>query len=295
MHSQKSFQLEPSTQGQLFLVPTPIGNLEDMTFRAIDVLKNVDIILAEDTRQTGKLLHHFSIPTKMRSFHEHSDQEQVDYWIETLKAGQSLALVSDAGMPLINDPGHPLVQKALRAQLSVISLPGANAALTALVASGLPANQFTYYGFFPRNKKDQSQLLDQIGSRDETAVFYESPYRIKKSLGSVLEVLGPDCQVVVARELTKKFEEYLRGKVRDIYEHLQTHTLKGEIVFLIEGGSLSGKSAQTSRVDQTLSLKEQVEQLVESDQLSSKQAIKEVAQLNQLRKQIVYAAYHDID
>lgn len=198
-------------------------------------------------------------------------------------------------MPLINDPGHPLVQQALEAELPVISLPGANAALTALVASGLPANQFTYYGFFPRSSKDQGEILQQVGSRPETAIFYESPYRIKKSLARVLEVLGPECQVVIARELSKKFEEYLRGKTKDICGYLQENTLKGEIVLLIEGGSLGDQLELSSPIDQTLSLKKQVEGLMENNQLTSKQAIKEIAQLNHLRKQEVYAAYHEID
>lgn len=290
---QKSFA-EHQPGGTLYLVPTPIGNLEDMTFRAINTLKEVDIILAEDTRQTGKLLNHFEIETRMLSFHDHSKSEEVERFVDWLSQGQSLALVSDAGMPLINDPGHPLVQRALEESLSVVSLPGANAALTALVASGLPAHRFAYYGFFPRTAKEQQTILQEIQLRGETAIFYESPYRIQKALEKIQDQLGTQTPVVVGRELTKRFETYLRGSVGELLEFLKDQTIKGEIVLLIycEPGQVSSNGDPEVA---ELPLKDQVQALMDKNNLSPKEAIKQVAAARQIKKQIVYAAYHDLD
>ncbi|MFK8243701.1 MULTISPECIES: 16S rRNA (cytidine(1402)-2'-O)-methyltransferase [unclassified Facklamia] len=292
MHLQKSFSA--NEYGKLYLVPTPIGNLEDMTFRAVNQLKAVQLILAEDTRHTIKLLNHFYIDTPMQSFHEHSSNAQVEKYIAMLLQGTDIALVSDAGMPLINDPGHPLVQAALMQKISVVALPGANAALTALVASGLPAERFTYYGFFPRELKGQKQVLALIGERAETAIFYESPYRVAKSIAVMMKYLHQDTQVVVARELTKQYEEYLRGTLIQVNEWVAEHDIKGECVLLIEGGRAL-ESSSDKITDQSLSLREQVTQYMQTYQVSSKEAIKEIAKLNQIRKQIVYQEYHETD
>ncbi|MGX7077874.1 16S rRNA (cytidine(1402)-2'-O)-methyltransferase [Globicatella sanguinis] len=289
MNQQKSYL---DGNGKLYLVPTPIGNLEDMTFRAIHTLKQVDLILAEDTRRTIKLLNHFEIKQPMMSFHEHSSQNQVIQLIERLVQGENLALVSDAGMPLINDPGHPLVQAAIQHNISVIALPGANAAITALVASGLNAERFTYYGFFPRETKEQKDLAILIGQRNETAIFYESPFRLKKTVKRIAEYLSADTQIVLAREISKQYEEYLRGKLSEILEFLEHNEIKGEFVLLVEGGR--GVTAVNSVViDLELPLKEQVDQWIAEYGVSSKEAIKEVAKLNGLRKQLVYQAYHN--
>lgn len=290
---QRSFA-DHQPGGTLYLVPTPIGNLEDMTFRAINTLKEVDIILAEDTRQTGKLLNHFDIETRMLSFHDHSKREEVERFVDWLKQGRNLALVSDAGMPLINDPGHPIVQRALEESLSVVSLPGANAALTALVASGLPAHRFAYYGFFPRTAKEQQTILQEIQLRGETAIFYESPYRIQKALEKIQDQLGAQTPVVVGRELTKRFETYLRGSVGELLGFLKDQTIKGEIVLLIycePGQAPSIGEEETAE----LPLKDQVQVLIDQNNLSPKEAIKQVATTRQIKKQIVYAAYHDLD
>lgn len=299
MQIQTSFIEQPlagqTAKGKLYLVPTPIGNLEDMTFRAINTLKAVAYILAEDTRHTIKLLNHFDIETKMRSFHEHSRAHEVTEWVELLGSGQDLALVSDAGMPLINDPGHPLVQACLEEGIDIVALPGANAALTALIASGLASEQFTYYGFFPRSTKEQADVLKQVGSRQETAIFYESPFRIKKSLQAIEKELGPQTAVVVARELTKRYEEYLRGTASELVAYLAEHSLKGEIVLLLEGGQLTpqGDIAEAAtRLE--LPYKEQVEWAMATDNLSSKEAIKQVAKQLGIKKQAVYQAYHEL-
>ncbi|MGX7109115.1 16S rRNA (cytidine(1402)-2'-O)-methyltransferase [Facklamia miroungae] len=290
MNIQKSYQTEGPC---LYLVPTPIGNLEDMTFRAVRILQEVDLILAEDTRKTGVLLKHYAIKTRMMSFHEHSSQAEVEKWADYIHVGHSIALVSDAGMPLINDPGHPLVQALLAISLPVVSLPGANAATTALVASGLPANTFTYYGFFPRNKTEQVQLLNMIGKREETAIFYESPYRLKQSIQQIDRVLGPETNIVIAREISKKFEEYLRGSCQELIDYFEKNALKGECVLLLRPSRLVSHSKTQENSD--LSYKDQVLALMDEEEISAKRAIKKVAQAMQVKKQEVYAAYHDLN
>lgn len=290
MQKQRSFQADiTNNTGHLYLIPTPIGNLEDMTYRAVRMLQDVELILAEDTRQTVKLLNHFNIQTKMKSFHEHSHPHEIDSFIELLFAGHDIGLVSDAGMPLINDPGHPLVERALQENIKVISLPGANAALTALIASGLSTKCFTYYGFFPRDKKEQVQVLESVGAREETAIFYESPYRIKQAVAAIEKTLGPHCSLVIARELTKHYEEYLRGDAQELLAYLEEHPLKGEIVLLIEGGGLE------TEVDfNQLPFKEHVELIMSVQGMIAKDAIKQVAKLRGVKKQEVYNAYHEL-
>lgn len=293
MQKQMSYRNNSSTSGTLYLVPTPIGNLEDITLRALRMLKEVDYILAEDTRQTIKLLNHFDIQTKLYSFHEHSRTTEVDRHIESLQQGQRIALVSDAGMPLINDPGHPLVQAALVEGIAVVALPGANAALTALISSGLATDRFTYYGFFPRQGKEQRELLTIVGTREETAIFYESPYRLKQTIAAMLKIFKSETQVVVAREISKQYEEYLRGNLEELHEYFKANDVKGEIVLLVEGmGNLVTEEAM---INSDLPLKEQVEQLMADLGLSAKDAIKQVAKNQALRKQDVYQAYHEID
>lgn len=299
MQIQTSFINQANNQdagkGKLYLVPTPIGNLDDMTFRAINTLKEVAVILAEDTRHTIKLLNHFKIETKMRSFHEHSRAHEVADWVELLESGQDVALVSDAGMPLINDPGHPLVQACLEGAIDIVALPGANAALTALIASGLPTEQFTYYGFFPRATKEQVEILGLVGSRQETAIFYESPFRIKKAVTMIEKELGPDTPVVIARELTKRYEEYLRGSASELVAYLADQALKGEIVLMIEGGQLPPQGYLAEKAAQLeLPYKEQVELAMAEAGLSSKEAVKQVAKQLGIKKQVVYQAYHEL-
>ncbi|MCW6664407.1 16S rRNA (cytidine(1402)-2'-O)-methyltransferase [Aerococcaceae bacterium NML191219] len=291
MHIQQSFAPYKEEVGALYLVPTPIGNLEDMTFRAIRILQEAALILAEDTRTTIKLLNHFAIDTPMHSFHEHSSPAQVEAVMMRLRQGDHVALVSDAGMPLINDPGHPLVQAVLAEGLAVVALPGANAALTALVASGLGCQQFAYYGFFPRGSKEQEQILQQVQARKETAIFYESPYRLKKSLFAIAKKMPVDTKVVVARELTKRYETYLRGTAAELTEYLANQEVKGECVLLIEGHEEVAPSVESW---QELSLKAHVEQLMADEDISAKEAIKQVAKLRQLKKQEVYQAYHEL-
>lgn len=294
MLEQKSFTMDATGNqtGSLYLVPTPIGNLADITYRAVDVLNESDLILAEDTRQTAKLLAHYEINRPMQSFHEHTRGEQMTELVQQLKSGQQLALVSDAGMPLINDPGHPLVQSCLQANIPVVALPGANAALTALIASGLPTNTFTYYGFFPRKRKEQETILQTVGQREETAIFYESPHRIVTTLKAISTILTAACQVTVARELTKRYETYLRGTVGDLLNFIEDQPLKGEIVLVISGGGLIGH--QMGAAYQNLSLKEHVEWLMVEKKIKVKEAIKQVARIRGVKRGQVYDAYHGI-
>ena len=288
MKIQSSYQ---SSGGKLYLVPTPIGNLDDMTYRAIQVLKEVDFILAEDTRHSIHLLNHFEIQTPMHSHHAHSHQGEIERWLEQLAQGRSIALISDAGMPLINDPGHELVQAAIDRDYAVIALPGATAALTALVASGMMHEHFTYYGFVPRKASEREILWQQIAQRQETALLYESPYRIKSVVRSIVQTLGDSVAIVIARELTKRYETYLRGAAGEILAYLEATPIKGEIVLLIDGSTAIQQMVDAM---EELSLKDYVQHLMEEEGLTAKQSIKEVAKRRDVRKQEVYAAYHGI-
>ena len=290
MKIQSSFQANESS-GILYLVPTPIGNLEDMTFRAVRILQEVDKILAEDTRNSGKLLKHFDIMTSMQAFHEFTSDHQVEEIIEQITRGQDYALISDAGMPLINDPGHPLVQACLENDLSVVALPGANAALTALIASGLPGDQFTYYGFFPRKESQQVELIGKFGQREETAIFYESPHRIKKTITVLSQHLLPNSRIVLGRELTKRYETYIRGTVEEIQIWLESHTIKGEIVLLIQGACLIKDEEEDLA---NIPIRDQVQALLDTGSYSPNEAIKHVAKTLQMKKNEVYAIYHNL-
>lgn len=290
MRSQKSY--EESRVGKLYLVPTPIGNLDDMTFRGIHILKEVDMIAAEDTRNTQKLLNHFDIHTPQISFHEHNWAERVPQLIERMLEGTAIAQVSDAGMPSISDPGYELVKEAIAAGIAVIPLPGASAGLTALIASGLVPQPFYFHGFLPRKKNEQMNILEQLGGRQETFILYESPHRLKATLKNCLHSLGPDRKVVLARELTKRFEEFLRGTLEEAVEWAETNDPRGEFCLIMEGNSEPPVPKEEEWMDWTP--KEHVERLMDKENLSSKEAIKQVAQLRKCQKRDIYSAYHGI-
>jgi len=221
----------------LYIVATPIGNLEDITLRAIRILKECDLVCAEDTRRTGILLKKYKIGTRMISFNDHNKEKKTPFVIEELKKEKNIAVVSDSGTPGISDTGFYLVREAIRNDIEIIPIPGACAFLNALIASGLATDRFTFYGFLPKKEGKKKELLQLIKSRDETAILYESPYRLLKDLESIKTIM-PGAQIVVARELTKRFEEFVRGRVEDIFEKLKDRKIKGEIVLLI------GKSEQ---------------------------------------------------
>ena len=222
--------------GKLYLVPTPIGNLEDITFRALRILKEVDLILAEDTRTSAPLLKHFEIDQKVFAHHQHNEHKAVAEIVKFLKEGQNIALISDAGTPAISDPGFLLVREVLKHDLSVECLPGATAFVPALVNSGLPNDRFTFEGFLPVKKGRQTRLKELI-YEPRTMIFYESPHRLLKFLEELIEYFGAERQASISRELTKMFEENVRGTLTEIKTHFEENILKGEFVIVVAGNT----------------------------------------------------------
>ncbi len=280
MKRQKSFQNDLTS---LYLVATPIGNLSEMTPRAIEVLKSVSVIAAEDTRNTQKLLQHFQIETRLISHHAYNEKESASGILKLLESGQNVALVSDAGYPLISDPGYQVVQAVLQAGYNVIPVSGSSAALNALVASGLITQPFLFYGFLPNTEKDFRQTLNQLKAYPMTLIFYEAPHRIKKTLVKMIPILG-DRKAVIARELTKKFEEFLRGTLSELAE--LDDELKGEIVLIVEGnGEPKPEVVDLSEIN------ERIQAYIDTG-ISASQAIRQVAEESGLNKHDLYNAYH---
>lgn len=227
-------EVKQMNYGKLFLCPTPIGNLKDMTFRTLEVLKSVDLIAAEDTRNTLKLLNHFDINVPLTSYYEHNKAQKGGVLMEKLKAGQNIALVSDAGMPAISDPGEDLVRLCIEEGIEVVPLPGPSAFTTALVASGLPTGRFCFEGFLTTNKRNRKEHLEEIKNDTRTLIFYEAPHKLMYTLADMLEVLG-DREIVLARELTKKFEEFCRTTISAAIKKYEETPPKGEFVLIIKG------------------------------------------------------------
>jgi 16S rRNA (cytidine1402-2'-O)-methyltransferase len=223
-----------TTSGTLYLVSTPIGNLEDITLRALRVLQEVDLIAAEDTRRTKKLLNHYQIKTPLTSYFEHSSFKKTQSLLSQLKKGKDIALVSEAGTPSISDPGFKLTKRAIENRLKVVPIPGASASIAALSASGLPTNSFIFEGFIPRKPGKRRNFFLSLKDQEKTLIFYESPRRLITTLKDLLAVLG-DRQIVIARELTKIFEEMIRGRTSEVIELLEDKTIKGEITILVSG------------------------------------------------------------
>lgn len=288
MQQVSSFQNQDS--GTLYLVPTPIGNLDDMTFRAVKVLTGADLIAAEDTRHTQQLLNHFDIHTPEISFHEHNTEQRIPELIGKLKAGLTIVQCSDAGMPSISDPGKELVAAVVKEGIPVVPLPGANAGLTALIASGLVPQPFYFYGFLERKHQQQVQELEQLRNRSETMIFYEAPHRLKKTLKVMAEVFGDDRQAVLARELTKRYEEFSRGSLAELTAFYDEHQPRGEYVVLIAGNPHPDEYVQNDEAGTPI---EQIDQKI-SEGLSTNAAIKLVAKKNKLNRQELYKQYHNI-
>ncbi|MGG2067686.1 16S rRNA (cytidine(1402)-2'-O)-methyltransferase [Bacillus sp. S14(2024)] len=287
MWQQKSFQM--NERGILYLVPTPIGNLEDMTFRAIRILKEADFIAAEDTRQTKKLCNYFEIETPVMSYHEHNKEVSGRKILDMLEQGKMVALVSDAGMPCISDPGYDIVVQAVAQQYSVVPLPGPNAALTALIASGLETKHFYFYGFLQRHKKERKAELEKLRYIPNTMMFYEAPHRLGETLISMKDVLG-NRNVVLCRELTKKFEEFIRGSLEEVIHWAKENEVRGEFCVLVEGST--EEETDEEMWWETLTVEGHVEYYIEEKGLSSKEAIKIVAKDRNMSKRDVYQAYH---
>ncbi|MCX7780870.1 MAG: 16S rRNA (cytidine(1402)-2'-O)-methyltransferase [Negativicutes bacterium] len=273
--------------GTLYLCPTPIGNLEDMTFRAVRTLREVAVIAAEDTRHTRKLLNHFDIHTPLISYHEHNKAERGPELIARLENGESVAVVSDAGMPGISDPGSDLVRLAIAAKIPVVPLPGANAALTALVCSGLDTTMFTFAGFLPKTAKKRREVLAQLAGHPYTLIFYEAPHRIVATLAEIEQAFG-DRDAVAGRELTKVFEEFIRGKLSAIRTHFATNQPRGEFTLIIAGCSATSED-HSEEASWAGSPVEAVAALVAAG-MSKKEAIKKVASDRGLSKRDVYQA-----
>ena len=229
-------------KGTLYIVSTPIGNMEDITLRALRILKEVDLIAAEDTRRTGLLLKHFGIQAPLTSYFEGNELKKREFILEKLKEGKKVALVSDAGTPGVSDPGFRLIQLAIENQLPIVPIPGSSAVITALSVSGLPTDAFLFKGFLPHKSKKRRDLLGELENVRETLVFYESPHRISETLRDILEILG-DREIVLTRELTKVYEEIIRGKVSEILNQVGDRTLKGEITLVISGKTRKFTSA----------------------------------------------------
>lgn len=270
----------PST-GCLYLVATPIGNLEDITLRALAVLKEVDLIAAEDTRHSRKLLSHYDIHKPLTSYHQHNEQEKGPILVEKMRAGMKVALISDAGLPGISDPGYDLVQKALEAGIQVTAVPGPTAALTALVISGLPTERFVFEGFLPRASKERKEVLEMLKEERRTIILYEAPHRLLSTLEELLEALG-DRPLAIVRELTKKYEEVRRGTISTLKEYYQHREPKGEFTLVLGGKPAS----DPQEIDLDLLVEEVF--ALEKQGEERKMAIKEVAKNYGVPKRELY-------
>ncbi len=276
-------QLMPST---LYLVATPIGNLEDMTFRALKVLKEATLVAAEDTRNTLKLLTHFGIKAnQLISCFEHNEAKRVDEILKTLEAKGTVALVSDAGMPGISDPGFQLVKAVVEKGFTVVPIPGASALLAALPASGFPATPFTFVGFLPAKAAERQSVLAQFKLQEHTLVFFESPHRVRESLKDMMNVFG-NRQGVVGRELTKLHEEFVRGTLQELWVHFKTHSPKGEFVIMVEGAEHRKPSEHEKWAG--ISIEDQLIRFMKEQNLSKTEAVKAVCKVRGLPREVVY-------
>ncbi|EEQ79443.1 16S rRNA (cytidine(1402)-2'-O)-methyltransferase [Staphylococcus warneri] len=276
----------------LFLVGTPIGNLADITYRAIDTLQQVDLIACEDTRVTRKLCNHYDIKTPLKSYHEHNKDQQTSYMIEQLLSGLDIALVSDAGLPLISDPGYELVVEARQHDITVETIPGPNAGLTALMASGLPSFTYTFLGFLPRKDKEKQNILSERMYQSSTLIIYESPHRVTDTL-KVIGKIDSQRRVSLGRELTKKFEQIVTADVNTLLTMLHNNEipLKGEFVILIEGAEVELSTAWFD----DMSIEEHVDYYIKEKNIKPKAAIKMVAEDRQSKTSEIYNIYHQVD
>lgn len=290
MNIQRSFAQEET--GVLYLVATPIGNLDDMTVRCLETLRAVDVIACEDTRQTRKLLNHFQIEKRTVSYHEHNKEASGQGLLQWLAEGKRIALVSDAGLPAISDPGADLVRDAVAAGYPVVPVPGANAGLTALIASGLPTDRFVFCGFIHRENKERREELERLKRYPETLIFYEAPHRIEKTIAAMREVWG-NRRAVLARELTKRYEEFVRGTFEELLEWLGSGEVRGEFCLIVEGytGTTAGEADEETVWWQQLSVVQHVDHYCEQG-LSKKEAIRQTADDRGVPKRDVYNEYH---
>ena len=270
--------------GKLYLVATPIGNLEDITLRAIRILKEVDIIAAEDTRHSLKLLNHLEISKPLISYHRHNEEIKTDGLIQKLLNGENIALITDAGTPAISDPGEFIVKKAIENNIEIVPIPGACALINALIVSGFDTREFSFYGFLPLNKKLRTAKFEELKKERKTIILYEAPHKISATLNDIYKNLG-DVNIVLARELTKIHESFIRGKVSEILEKIEE--IKGELIILIEGNNV-----QENEEKMELSLEEQYK-LYEKQGLAKNEIIKKIAKNNGVKKNEIYMKFLD--
>ena len=278
--------MQEKEQGQLYLCATPIGNLEDITFRVLNTLKEVDLIAAEDTRHSIKLLNHFEIKTPMTSYHEYNKVEKAKYLVQRMQMGENIALVTDAGTPAISDPGEELVRQCHEAGVKVTSLPGACAAVTALTLSGLPTRRFCFEPFLPADKKEKQEILEELKDETRTIILYEAPHRLKKTLKECLEVLG-NRKMTLLRELTKKHETVFLTTIEDAIAKYETEEPKGECVLVIEGMSRKEKKEKELQSFSEMSVQEHYEGYLKQG-MDSKSAMKQVAKDRNVGKREIY-------
>lgn len=275
--------------GMLYLCATPIGNLEDITLRVLRILEEADLIAAEDTRNTIKLLNHFEIKTPMTSYHEHNKVEKADFLIGKMQEGTNVALVTDAGTPAISDPGEVLVQKCQEAGIAVTSLPGPAACITALTLSGLSARRFAFEGFLPADKKERRQVLELLAQERRTFILYEAPHHLKKTLEELEDILGGARKIVLCRELTKRFEEVFPTTIAEAVEWYESREPKGEYVLVVEGKSRQEAEEEARQKWEALSIPEHVGSYVNQG-MDKKEAMKRVAKDRGMGKRDVYQA-----
>ena len=272
--------------GILYICGTPIGNLEDITLRALRILKEVNLIAAEDTRHTLKLLNHYQINTKITSYYEYNKFKKAPYLVEILKNGQDIALVSDAGMPGISDPGYVLINLALKNNIKIIPVPGVSALITALVVSGLPVDKFVFEGFLPRKIKERKRCFKGIENEERTIIFYETPHRLKRALKDMLEIWG-DRKVVIARELTKMYEEIIRGKLSQVLTEISTKEIKGEITLIVQGGNKKKENDSIDFLKDECIMQEYLKKL-KNQGYSNKDIIKIAQEKINIPKNLIY-------
>ena len=270
------------TLAKLYVCPTPIGNLEDITLRTIRTLEEVDYIAAEDTRHTIKLLNHLNIKKPLISLHEHNEAFKSKELIELITSGHDIALVSDAGMPGISDPGEKLIKQCIESEVAVVTLPGPSAFITALVNSGLDTSRFTFIGFLDRNNKTRKETIEALKARQETLIFYEAPHRIEKTISELFEILG-DRKIVIARELTKKYEQYIRTSLKSLSEDFSMLEHRGEMVIILEG-AIEEVEPEINKE----AVEKRIKELLLQD-LSTKEVAKQIAIEYKIKKNDAYA------
>lgn len=273
-------------KGKLYIVGTPIGNLDDITIRAVNTLRNVDVILAEDTRQTLKLLNHFEISKHMISYHRHNEDDKIEKIVEILNSGKNLALVSDAGMPIISDPGQNLVKYLVKNNYDIEVVPGVTALITAIVKSGLDSTRFTFEGFLSVNKKQRKERLKSLVNETRTMIFYEAPHKILSTLKDMYEYFG-NRDICIARELTKIYEEYRYTNFKDAIINIEENGIKGEIVLVISGASEDKINEEKNKEIEQINSLELVKEYMKNGD-TKKDAIKKVAKLKGVNKDVVY-------